>query len=377
MKEVIFIHPNPNKTNPRGIRISNIVKNLQQAAPENNYSVLSFSDKLKTKSVHPFKVNSFNLIYLLFKYTAVFKLGRKFRKFSKVLDPFIFIHFLIKLDIKLRLQKVTNFKNVVFVVVISPFSNYLLVPWLRKNYPNSIIVCDIGDPLYKNSARWNNDEISKDIEFEALKLSTNLIVTNEATKEHFISEFNLNPSFIHIIPQGVNTELIEKISRDSNVKENKSMAYAGRFYNQLRCPEALFEALSSQDSFTLDVYGNNPKTELKNVSFQNSLEQEELFRRLTHYEVLVFIDNKSGIQTSGKIFELLAFKKIMLFIKGDEETATFKLANKFQNVIFCDNNKGAILQAIFKIKTFSNLNFNYDCHNFSWRTRAENYLKIF
>lgn len=376
MKEVIFIHPNPNKTNPRGIRINNIVKNLKQIASENNYSILSFSDKLKVKPVDPFKINSFNLIYLLFRYTGIFKLGTKFSKLSRILDPFIFIHFLIKLDIKLRLKNVSNFKNVVFVVVVSPFSNYLLVPWLREKYPNSRIICDIGDPLYKNSARWNNDEVSKNIEREALNLSTNLIVTNESSKKHFISEFNLNPTLGHVIPQGVNTELIEKISKNCRVQKEKSMAYAGRFYSQLRSPQALFDALSSQDYFTLDVYGDKAKEDVENVYFQNRVEQEELFRKMSLYEVLVFIDNKSGIQTSGKIFELLAFKKIILFIKGDEETETYKLANKFQNVIFCNNNKDSISKAISKIKNFRNVDFNYDCHYFSWHARAEHYLKL-
>ncbi|MCG2419776.1 hypothetical protein K8089_12150 [Aequorivita sp. F47161] len=376
MKNIFFIHPITKKTNPRGIRLTNINTNLRQIAPENNYTILCFSNNVISQADQPFQVNKFNLIFLLFKYIGFFKLGGKLNKLSRILDPFIFIHFLIKMDIKLRLRKKNKIKEVVFVVMISPFSNYLLVPWLKKKYPDSKIICDIGDPLYKNSARWNDDEISRGIEFKALKLSTNLIVTNELTKAHFTSEFNINSSLIHIIPQGVNTELIESLSQKC-MTERKSMAYAGRFYNKLRSPDYLFTALSNQNEYKLDIYGNNEVKKIKNVSFYNSLEQTELFKLLYQYEVLVFIDNKSGVQTSGKIFELLAFKKIILFIKGDEETATYQMASKFRNVIFCENNLNAILEAISKIESLNNFHFNYDCQNFSWRTRAENYLKLF
>ncbi len=377
MKQIIFIYPNPHRSNPRGIRTNNIVRNLKKLAPDNKYSILSFSEKLYSKSVPPFKTNSFNLIYLLFKYMGVFKTARRISKTSKLLDPFVFIHFLIKWDIMFRLREINNTDNIVFVVIVSPFSNYLLVPWLIKNYPNAKIICDIGDPLYKNSARWNNDKISRNIESKALNASSFIIATNEATKDHFVSEFNLNPSNVFIIPQGANTELIDKVSRNNDVKINKQkMAYAGRFYEKLRSPKALFDALSSLSGFELDVYGNNPKLALKNVNFHNSLPQEELFIRLAEYGVLVFIDNKSGIQTSGKIFELLAFKKIILFIKGDEETANFKLANKFQNVIFCEHNQESIIGAISKIDTLLDLDINYDSNIFSWEKRVSSYLKV-
>jgi hypothetical protein len=72
----------------------------------------------------------------------------------------------------------------------------------------------------------------------------------------------------------------------------------------------------------------------------------------------------------------LAFKKIILFIKGDEETANFKLANKFQNVIFCEHNQESIIGAISKIDTLLDLDINYDSNIFSWEKRVSSYLKV-
>jgi hypothetical protein len=376
MKEILFITTNPNRNNPRSIRISNIVRNLQEIAPEHNYSVLSFSDKIKTESLGFLKENMFNLIFLLFRYAGILQIFKKISRISKLLDPFVLVHFLIKWDIKIRLQKIKDTSKVVFVVVVSPFSNYLFVPWLRKNYPNAVIILDIGDPLYNNSARWNDDEVSRSIEFEALNLSNSLLVTNHATKKHFITLFNINPSGIHIIPQGVNVELIERKLRNS-VTKKKSMVYAGSFYSVLRSPEALFGALSCQDDYTLNVFGSNPKMQFRNVFFHNSLDQEKLFERMAQHDVLVFLDNKTGIQTSGKIFELVAFKKLILFVKGDGETDTYHWAKGFKNFIFCENNKNSILRAISEIETFRDLELNYDTYSFSWRTRAESYLKLF
>lgn len=376
MKEILFITTNPNRNNPRSIRISNIVRNLQEIGPEHNYSVLSFSDKIKTESLGFLKENVFNLIFLLFRYTGILQIFKKTSRISKLLDPFVLVHFLIKWDIKIRLKKIKDTSKVVFVVVVSPFSNYLFVPWLRKNYPNAVVILDIGDPLYNNSARWNNDEVSRSIEFEALNLSHSLLVTNHATKKHFITLFNIKPSGIHIIPQGVNVELIERKLRNS-VTKKKSMVYAGSFYSVLRSPEALFGALSCQDDYTLNVFGSNPKMQFRNVFFHNSLDQEKLFERMAQHDVLVFLDNKTGIQTSGKIFELVAFKKLILFVKGDGETDTYHWAKGFKNFIFCENNINSILQAISEIETFSYTELNYDSNSFSWRTRAESYLRLF
>jgi hypothetical protein len=377
MKEIFFITINPNRNNPRGIRVSNIVKNLQLLAPENNYSVLSFSNKLFTESVNCFKKNSFNLLFLLFRYTGIFKLVKNYSKISKILDPFLIVHFLIKWDLNFRLHKIQNYSKVIFVVVVSPFSSYLLVPWLKKTFPNSKIICDIGDPLFKNSARWNDDNISKEVEFEALKIAKNIIVTNELTKDHFIREFKINSSLIEIIPQGVDIELIDNKSTVSVVRKSKTMAYAGRFYNELRSPDALFTALANQDYWELHIYGDSPRKNVKNIFFHKTLEQESLFQRLSQYEILIFVDNKYGVQTSGKIFELLAFKKPILFIKGDLETITFNIAKKYKNVIFCDNNVDSIIQSFSQFDNLKNCDFQYDCHDFGWASRAEHYLKLF
>lgn len=373
MKNVFFIYPNPNKANPRGIRIFNISQNLKSIEPAYNYEVLTFNNKVFPNKNIIYKINKFNLIYILFRYLGVFRIGRKVSKIAKTLDPYVFIHFLIKLDILIRARKVKNENGLTFVVVVSPFSNYLIVPWLRKMYPKAKIICDIGDPLYKNTARWNNDDFSKEIEHNALILTDAIIVTNTVTMKHFVDEFNYM-GVVSVIPQGVNMDLINNISNSINKIEKGSLAYAGRFYEELRSPQELYNYIESQNYFTLKIYGKNKVSAIENVNFFDSMPQEILFEKLKENEILIFIDNKQGMQSSGKIFELLSFRKPILFIKGNEESESFLTAKTFPNVFFAENQVDSIRESLMGFNS-DNFSFSEET-NFSWKFRATKYVQL-
>lgn len=374
MKNIFFIYPNPNRRNPRGIRVTNILAELHNIAPENKYQLLSFSDSIWRKKNKFLKVNLFNFIYLILRYCGFFKYGKLFFRKAKILDPYLFVHFIIKFDLRIRLKKL-NAEECIFIVVVSPFSNFLLIPWLKQKYPLAKIVCDIGDPLYNNSARWNDDEYSKNIELNSIRKSNSLIVTNESTKEHYNKVFNFQKSNIFIIEQGVDVKLIEKTKNKNNFIKN-NLAYAGRFYDKLRSPEELFKFISSQDKYVLNIYGNNNSRNMENINFLGSFSQNELFEKLNQNEILVFIENKEGMQTSGKIFELLAFKKFILFIKSPEISVTYKFAKSYCNVVFAENNSESIKEALLQYEEKRSNLFEYDINSFSWANRAKKYLKV-
>jgi len=374
MKDVYFISPNPVRLHPRGIRIDNIIKNLMIIAPDRSYKILSFSNHIKPQNDGVVKQNMFNLIYLLIRYSRFLKYGRSFSNLAKKLDPFVFLHALIKIDICFRIKKKKE-SDLTFVVVVSPFSNYLLVPWLRERYPNAKIICDIGDPLFKNSARWNNDSNSRDIECNALRCADFIILTNSETSVHFQNEYKFNKNNISIIEQGVDIGLIEIAEQKIKKRIKDSLCYAGSFYPNLRSPEALFKYISNQNKFNLYLFGTHNLKGMKNVICKGIFHQEQLFKEIQKIEIIVYIDNKYGIQTSGKIFEVLSFKKPILFIKGKENSFPYQIAQKHPNVFFADNNSNSITDALARIKNAELITY-LNTEIFGWKYKAIKYNEI-
>lgn len=376
MKSVFFIHANSSKQHPRAIRVRNIVKHINDLSDNININILTLEDNIQLfkKDKSFYKTNVLNIIHIIFRYLGIYKLSKLLSKDVKLLDPLVVIRHLIKIDIIMRLRHICH--DVIFVVIISPFSNYVLVPWLKRNYPRARIIIDMGDPLYRNSARWNDDTYSRDIEYLAFLNADSIIVTNEWTKLHLSREYGLEMSRLYVIPQGVDTTSINNSGVKDDTIDKGTMAYAGRFYEHLRSPEALFSFIRAQDYFTLNVYGSNYSLDIPNVNFHKQMPQELLFEELRKNEILVFIDNKFGIQSSGKIYELLAFRKPILFICGDQESEPYNIAKCYPNVIFAMNTSDSIRSALFKYPSFDIKTPEYSSDKFSWKARAIDYMKV-
>jgi len=375
MKNIFFIYPNPNRTTPRGIRVNNILKNLITVDKQNKYHLLTFSNKLLNIDKGMKKVNIFNFIYLIMKHTGFLKYSRKFSSIATTLDPTIFLHFLIKLDIKYRVNRSKSGSNCVFVVIVSPFASYLLTPWLRTEFPQSKIVCDIGDPLFKNAARWNNDNFSRNIESNSLASTDVIIVTNKDTSDQMQKEYQFSKNNIFVIEQGVNTDLVKRAEREVVGIEKNSLVYAGAFYKNYRSPDNLFQFLSGQNRYKLYLFGNHNISCVENVFCMGSFMQENLFKEIHKKEIIVYIDNISGTQTSGKIFEVLSFKKPILFIKGKVDSLPCRIAATHPNVFFADNTPNSIESALKEVSKSSEIKYS-EYYQYSWRMRAEKFREV-
>ncbi len=317
---------------------------------------------------------SFNLLHILLRIGGVYRFSGRFSTSAKKIGPMAMSNFLIKWDLKLR-KATLNTPETIFVVVVSPFTNYLLVPWLKKEFNKARIVLDIGDPLYLNSARDNSDDYSKGVEKKAVTVADAILVTNHPTKQFFTDMYNVPANIISVVPQGVDVELIAAAKPADRKPTPHTLAYAGRFYKGLRWPAALFEALSGQSTYTLHLYGNGWGKPETNVVEHPKMPQDELFKQLHSHELLVFIDNDKGIQTSGKIYELLAFGKPLLFIKGSERSEAEDLAAQHKHVIFTENEPDAIRKALKEYEQRGVAENTEPLMEYSWKARAELYKK--
>lgn len=377
MNHVVFIAPAFDSRGPRTIRVSNIIRQLNEA--ENIEARLI---KYENSNVCMFQssnesvlTNKYNWLHIVFRIATLYRFSASLGRTAKKIGPLAISNFLIKWDLKSRKAELNN-QRTILVVVVSPWSNYLLLPWLKEEFDQCRIVLDVGDPLYLNSARDNSDEYSKEVEKSAVTRADTILVTNQPTKDFFINTYQVNGNKIAVVPQGVNLELITATKMTTDKTQQKTLAYAGRFYKGLRWPDSLFKAMASQDKYTLHLYGSGwDKSEI-NVVQHSKMSHEELFGELHRKEILVFIDNDRGIQTSGKIYELLAFGKPLLFIKGSETSEAEELAKRHANVFFAENNPSSILKALKGYQDQSSLNkVEGPINEYSWRSRSILYRK--
>jgi len=372
----LFVYPELDILTPRSIRVNNITKILK----------LEFGIDLKIAKYKLTNRDAKNSYFFSssWKYKLIKKIKLSF--FIRKLFPRLILPDFNNLFINENINNIFHFiennevKNI--VIVVYPFSSYKMVKKVRLKFTDLNIILDIGDPLYKNSdkLRVEKEELNFELEKEAIENTTSMIVTNLMTKNFYVNTYEIEAKNIKIIPQGVDIKIVNSLKIKNKLEPDKKikLIYSGIFYEGLRDPENLFNALCTNSNFTFDVYGSSMKKVIKNVFFYERVSQEKLFLKMFKMDILVFIDNAYGIQTSGKIYELLAFKKPILFLYSNENSETISNMNSFDNIFFIKNDLFSISNFFSKTtrKTLSKLEYNYDINELSWAKRANDYMKL-
>jgi len=370
---VLFVFPEMDMIGPRNIRIKNI-SNFLAKEKLNVYIAKSNLSKNTGYSPNEFFIPNGWLFSFILKYKVL-----KFF-FIKILFPDIYI--LNYKTTKTALINIVNNYKIETVIFIKPFSLYFISKNLKKIFPNIKIIYDIGDPLYYNSAYLNRNLFKFIVERNVLKYADGIIVTNQNTKQYYNKIYNYPLDKISIVPQGVSVELISENKINQVKVQNKKWRffYAGLFYKNLRNPYAFFNAIESfnKGEFQLSCYGVNKEfvsDNYKNISFYPRLHQTDLVKVLNNADVLLFIDNSSGIQTPGKIFELLAFKKVIFCVYSNVQSETIQFLKKFDHVLFVKNNIKSIENGLLRLSDFKP-KFDYDPTAFSWQERSKAYENV-
>ena len=384
MSKLLFVCPNFKSDNPRGLRI----KNLSRLLPKNmSIDILHFnSDGLLSESDYTMQFGFLsNLAYGAERLKPKYIPKSFFKFFSRLINYLIKPDFYI-LERKKILKRIIALdeKNNydVVVLVIYPFSSYTLVEELKRKLKVKIIG-DIGDPLSFNSAISNIPISYKRLEQRALDSLDGIIVTTKSTKDEFIERFSLDSRRIEIIPQGVDIQNVQTNSSEWHIRTDLRLMYAGSFYKNLREPKELFKAIDSSMSYSLDIFGNQFSNEYyplpKNVSYCGLLSNEMLLKYYCNYDLIVFIDNSHGSQMSGKIFELLALRKPILFIYNNSSSEAYNLVKNLSFVFCVKNCQKEITHTLEGILTngVSNLDFScIDVNSLSWASRANSYANF-
>lgn len=394
-KKVLILSPQFDRISPRSIRTENIFGSLSS---EYELHLLKFNHPkkkrtLKDSTIHALEISKFSSYFINHEYSnsRIIHSQNILRKIITKLYTSIFLFpDLWKIELKNILRYFRAREDKVdfdFIVAsIKPFSSAKLALELKKIdvFKNSKILFDIGDPLTNDSADpKSNSRKHNSYESSVMSKSDHIIVTNVATKSYFCDKYNIEENKFSVIPQGVNLKLFKSV----NLKINKpshngiKMIYAGVFIKKLREPDHFISALhkiNDPEKYQVLFYGADIKP---NYTFntKGKVPQSKLVAEYNSSDVLIFFDNAFGIQTSGKIFELLALKKPILFIYSNTESSLVVLAKKYPNVIFVENEKDKIYNTLIELpdilKKIAIANYSVD--DFSWVARAKLFKSIF
>ena len=135
-------------------------------------------------------------------------------------------------------------------------------------------------------------------------------------------------------------------------------------------------------NFAINLFG--PVSDLGFTASQTKvlqkgrLSQKNLINEFQKSDILLYFDNAFGIQTSGKIFELLSLKKPIFFIYSNEKSPILTFIQDYKNVILVKNQKEDILLNLKNLSlTIPKLSFEYDVSPFSWERKAQSAKKLF
>lgn len=159
------------------------------------------------------------------------------------------------------------------------------------------------------------------------------------------------------------------------VTKIKKIGYFGDYNSNIRDIIPLYNAIKNSN-FELIICGNSDlKLEAtNNVKIFGRVSFDEVKELEKDVDLLVFLANNSGTQIPGKIYQYLGTNKPILFILDGHKQFLVKVFEKYNRVIFCENNEVDILK---KIEDFNNGKIKLDLNpvkDFSNETCAKKIL---
>ncbi len=292
-----------------------------------------------------------------------------------------------------RLTSVYGFSAVVLSAF--PFS-VLLCAGALKRQAGTRIILDVGDPFYGNSRNgFIRDFLALRFERRHLRYIDSLIVTNEMTRNHYLRTFSHpGAEAIHVIPMGISESLASgpdagRVSPAfAGSAERFVLAYAGQLYRNLREPFELYRAVISLNSepgagVELRMYGSFSRefsagygTD-ESVRFMGQVPHGSMGAVYGSAGAVVFIDNAYGMQTPGKVFEVILTGRPVLFITDRNESPSLEVIKGLSHVIISQNSAGMIAAAIRKIMVMTpEYPSGEQVSRFLWEKRAAAYKEV-
>lgn len=282
-----------------------------------------------------------------------------------------------------------NYYDAIIVLAL-PFSLYKLGISTKKHALTKTIL-DQSDPLFCNidtaNLRPNASLIKRRICYESkyLKHFDAVVLINKRTKQKYIEVFPDLSDRFHIIDQGFNPRRQSNRTTKLEYNSRLSFVYIGRFYKTIREPNELYKALERFKNAKLHLYGYIPKEFLpcslkySRIDYQyhgpiNPTKVDDIY---DHNDVIVFIDNFKGVQTPGKLLEVINTAKPVLYIY-EQQASINDYDIRPDNVFMAKNDENEIYNAIKIIMQKSGGSTITDdkLNAYSWQNLVKKYIQL-
>lgn len=400
MKEIFIISLSYNVNSPQGIRMRNLVNflkdkfNVTVLLIENKINNSEKSDKISFLTVKQTRL--FRLFFNIEKLTNNSEIDNEFNRWrkkkldllsyikkliTKILMPDYFILFYPSIKNKI-IEILTINKYNIIIISAFPFTLMKLSKTIKKLTPLTTIIYDTGDPFYKNFQNGIIKNIfAKKYEKKYLKFIDFVIVPTDILRDHYLNVFKVNKEKIKTIEQGISVYFQNIFERKSSInKERIQLIYAGLFYKKLREPYNLYKVIDKfAGKFTLDIYGSINRRFIKKsrfINFRSNVPQSILYDLYKAADIIVFIDNKNGLQIPGKLYEILSLNRPVLYIYNKNSPSLTYVENK-KNIILTRNNQRDIKEnLLFIVENYSSFGIDKINPEYTWKVIFKKYYDL-
>jgi glycosyltransferase involved in cell wall biosynthesis len=274
-------------------------------------------------------------------------------------DVFIVEYLNIKRQVMELVEKV---QPATVIISTAPFTLMLLSGHLKRRFPHIKIVIDTGDPFHGDSSSYSgrlmHKLFSRKFEGRGLASVDLLVVPTVILKKHYLACYGgiIPENRIRVIENGISKVFTKIPEGRSDRSAPFRMVYAGRFYKKLRDPSALYKGirLFSAGEVILKVFGNIQEKYLPPASDPRfitggAIPAGELAREYGHADLVIYIDNAYGVQVPGKVYEVLAVNRPVLYICQDTGSPSYELVSGQDGIVTVRNDHRAIAAGIEQI----------------------------
>lgn len=278
------------------------------------------------------------------------------------------------------------------IVIIStaPFTLMLLAGPLKKKFPETGVVVDTGDPFRGDSSTYSRRLLHRllagKLERKCLSATDLLVVPTQVLKKHYLATYegSIQERKVEVIEIGISDIFRQipegRIDRNPPVR----MVIAGRFYKSLRDPSELYRAVSQfpAGAVILKVFGNiqgryRPPASDQRFFCGGPISFGQLAHEYDQSDIVIFLDNARGVQVPGKLYELLAVNRPVLYIYRDSDSPSYDLIKDQDGVVMVQNNYRDIAEGINQvIKMKSGQKYSRGSEKYSYDLLAERYQAL-
>ncbi len=248
------------------------------------------------------------------------------------------------------------------IISVSPFTLLFLGGALKRRFPHIKLVIDTGDPFHGDSSSYSRRLLhrlfARSVERAGLAKADMTVVPTLILKKHYLSCYKdvVDDQRIKVIENGISKLFTSIPSAGRDRGAPFRMVYAGRFYSGMRDPSALYAAVRKfgPGDVLLKLFGNIHEEYLPPASDSRfmtggAVTAERLAREYEEADLVVYLDNARGVQVPGKVYEVLAVNRPVLYICHDEASPSYEIVNGKDGVFTVTNDRQSIEEGIARV----------------------------